>query len=787
MPLLPHTSRPLFSAAADQFTRRLEASVTYAICTQLENLGWIVDETHPGNNVTQQRARTKRQEQALRAASGGNPRFPDFVLYQSGTNRPISVIEAKRPGQPLEEALRQGVECYARPLDAPLVFAYNDTFVVARNVQNGHPLKIDGEDVRQFIDQFTSLRFINEGAEILSAPESIQISREHLIQVFKHQSDLLREAGLTAGHERFGALSDVLFLKLMDEVSQLELHAGGSPTLPNRLQWSYWSSQSPTDRLDYVRNVVWAEMNQRFGDIFGRDFPITDPKIFNDMVESLSDLNFTSADADVKGDAFEYFLKNAYQGVGIKDLGEYFTPRNIVRTMVSMVDPKVGETVYDPFCGTGGFMIEAFRYVSLRTKPNDKLNQVLKSETVYGSEISDTARVARMNMILYGDGHSNVERRDSFNNPVDSRYDIVVTNPPFALKSRHGNLYPLPTTNGDALAIQHCLKALKPDGRAAILVKNDILTKGGIIGKVRDHLLASVNDLTVVSLPRGLFEPYTPTKTSILVFKRDGKRPSVFFFNVRQVGHEFGAKKKSIPSNDLPTMLSAFQGDDSAATKVGSIEIQRDTIRRSDNSLFMFDYAESLPPIAKHRPTMRLGDLIAPSGTRIDPSDAPETPFDLLEVSKIRGVNVSKETFGADLSQPYVQVAGGDVVYNPHRVNIGSIGLVPESLTGGLVSHIYPVFRVVDESQYPPLFLIRTLQSPGFLQVIEDYGARTGAVRSNLSFEQLSRIRVPILSADELSDIMDIERQMREHEQWLAKLREQHGSVVRVGITQSTP
>ena len=191
-------------------------------------------------------------------------------------------------------------------------------------------------------------------------------------------------------------------------------------------------------------------MNEKYNNIFGAEFPITSNAIFSDIVNGLSDLNFTAADTDVKGDAFEYFLKNAYQGIKIKDLGEYFTPRNIVRTMVSMVDPKLGDKIYDPFCGTGGFLIEAYRYMSLRINPTPEMSEKLRKETVYGSEIGLTARVARMNMVLYGDGHSNIQHLDSFKNPVDEKYTIILTNPPYSQETRYGNLYPVSTKNGDA-------------------------------------------------------------------------------------------------------------------------------------------------------------------------------------------------------------------------------------------------------------------------------------------------------------------------------------------------
>ena len=574
------------------YARRLEASVVSEVYTQLDNLGWIVDESNSANNVTQQRPKTEVEKTRLR--NSGAAHFPDFVLYEQDSSQAIGVIEAKRSGETLNKALEQAAG-YARPLGAPLIFAYNGSFVEARHVAQERSLKIDGEDVRQFVDQYTSLRFVHEGPEILSGPKDVQISRSELLRIFKRQANYLREAGLQAGLERFGAFSDVLFLKLMDEVCQLREHSGDPAPLQPHLRWSDFQNRGRGDRLEYVRNVVWPKMREQFGAIFSDTFPIDSAEIFDDIVNDLSRFNFTGTDADVKGDAFEYFLKNAYQGIKIKDLGEYFTPRNIVRTMVSIADPKFGETVYDPFCGTGGFLIEAFRYVALRIKVTKENESKLKSETVFGSEIATTARVARMNMILFGDGHSNVQRQDSFANPVDEQFDVILTNPPYSQNTRHGNLYPIPSNNGDAIAVQHCFRALKPNGRAAILVKDDFLTKGGDVGHVRKVVLSMSRNVSLVSLPRRLFEPYTPTKTSILYFEKAGRRDKVFFFIVNNVGHTFGARKTSLPENDLPHVLESIHAKVSDDFSCDGMIVEQKRVR-NENSLWPYDYTEVLPP-----------------------------------------------------------------------------------------------------------------------------------------------------------------------------------------------
>ena len=124
-------------------------------------------------------------------------------------------------------------------------------------------------------------------------------------------------------------------------------------------------------------------------------------------MDKLDPLMLTDVDSDVKGDAFEYFLKASTATKN--DLGEYFTPRHIVKTMVRLVNPKIGEKIYDPFCGTGGFLIESFRYIERNIDSrNPELRRILREDTIYGNEITNTARITKMNMILAGDGHSNI-------------------------------------------------------------------------------------------------------------------------------------------------------------------------------------------------------------------------------------------------------------------------------------------------------------------------------------------------------------------------------------------
>ena len=151
------------------------------------------------------------------------------------------------------------------------------------------------------------------------------------------------------------------------------------------------------------------------------------------MIKELDKLKLSSIDTDIKGDAFEYFLQQAT--ATNNDLGEYFTPRHITKTIVNLVNPKYGEKIYDPFVGQV-VLTEAFDHIKDNTLiANNSSEEIkLKHNTIFGREITSNAKLAKMNMILHGDGHSGICQIDTLQNPIESEYDVVITNMPFSQK-----------------------------------------------------------------------------------------------------------------------------------------------------------------------------------------------------------------------------------------------------------------------------------------------------------------------------------------------------------------
>ena len=220
---------------------RLERDTELLIDNQLINLGWDLSPSSSTRNVYQQRVKTSAQKKQL----GG--KRPDYVLYESGSNYPLAVIEAKRPGQNISNALNQGVD-YARRLNSPLVFATDGIFTKAVHVNYNRPLLLNGEQVDELLKESLIRRFAGE-PEISTLDKKVIKSRGELISIFEKVNNLLREEGLQQGLERFTEFSNILFLKVLSELEEIkEEHGTVALDYDAQLKAAQDTSQSDTKK-----------------------------------------------------------------------------------------------------------------------------------------------------------------------------------------------------------------------------------------------------------------------------------------------------------------------------------------------------------------------------------------------------------------------------------------------------------------------------------------------------------------------------------------------------------
>ena len=263
---------------------------------------------------------------------------------------------------------------------------------------------------------------------------------------------------------------------------------------------------------------------------------------FRQACIKLYDVVSKSEFPSVAGDCFEKIIQDFSEAQG-KRGGEAYTPRELVEMMVELVDPRGGESVYDPTCGSGGFLISANNR-ALRSQEHTPVQ-------IHGREINlSAARIARINCIVHGISDIDIRVSDSLQNLEVSSYDIVLANPPFSLATdsyQRSNACSYldfglpPPRNADFAFLQMIIKSLKPDGRAAVLIPNGVLFRGGVEEGIRTRIVQAGIIEAVISLPSGVIK-YTGMPTAILVLKKPGvtNRP-VLLIDAAEAGNYVGA------------------------------------------------------------------------------------------------------------------------------------------------------------------------------------------------------------------------------------------------------
>ncbi|RZT89516.1 type I restriction enzyme M protein [Azospira oryzae] len=329
-----------------------------------------------------------------------------------------------------------------------------------------------------------------------------------------------------------------------------------------------------------------------FRDIFKNAYlPYRDPETLRAFLKEID--GFTYDHSERLGDAFEYLLSVlGSQG----DAGQFRTPRHIIDFMVEIIDPKKNESVLDPACGTAGFLISAWKHI-LRQNTKTRTGDLLTPEeratlvaNIHGYDISpDMVRLSLVNLYLHGFTDPHIVEYDTLTSEErwNETADIILANPPFM--SPKGGIKPhkrfsVQATRSEVLFVDYIAEHLSPQGRAAIVVPEGIIFQSGTAYKKLREMLVKTSLVAVVSLPAGVFNPYSGVKTSILILdKRLAKNcDSVLFVKVENDGFNLGAQRRAITGSDLPDAVKQLRkffadaaGFDSAqmAHKVARVQI----------------------------------------------------------------------------------------------------------------------------------------------------------------------------------------------------------------------
>lgn len=442
--------------------------------------------------------------------------------------------------------------------------------------------------------------------------QNIQQLREEFSAKLARLDDYLWTAGLPDPMTRIQQVSFFFFLKMLEEqdiamerrekltgIKHDSIFAGKN----EKFRWSRWREKTGQALYKFVRDEVFPFIEElhnghaNISQIFqGAKLIIPDEAVLKRTIEIIDTIDFSSLDTDVKGDLYETLLSKI-KSAG--ELGQFLTPRHIIRVIVEMVNPKIGETILDPACGTGGFLVIANEWIKYKNSDpknieerdgrkigyGDKLNKeqqlFLEQKTFYGYDIgTEMVRLALMNLILHGIEGAHVKHKDTIagaENEEDlQRFDVVLTNPPFAGKvdrERIKPTLPVKSNKTQVLFLGYVINSLKPNGRAGI-----ILPEGSLFGTnkddkdIRRYLLENTRLEAVVSMPAGVFQPYAGVKTSFLVFKRKpspklDEKEQIWFFDMKGDGSSLSAAKKFGPQykNDIPKLLDLWNKDQAVA------------------------------------------------------------------------------------------------------------------------------------------------------------------------------------------------------------------------------
>lgn len=406
---------------------------------------------------------------------------------------------------------------------------------------------------------------------------------QQLGSLIKSARDIMRkDKGLNGDLDRLPMLTWIMFLKFLDDLERIreeEAVISGErfrPAVEPPYRWRDWAAREegitgeeliafvnndeamrPDGRrgpglFAYLRNLQGANGGDR-RDVIATVFKGTINRMINgyllrDVVNKVNGIHFTSSEEiHTLGHLYEAMLKEMRDAAG--DSGEFYTPRAVVRLMVEVIDPRLGETVLDPACGTGGFLVEAFSHLEKQCK-TIKDRKILQSAGIRGCEAKPLPYLlTQMNLLLHGLESPDIDSGNALRFPLKEigdkeRVDVIITNPPFGGAEEKGILSNFPedkqTAETALLFLQLIMRKLKRPGkgserggRAGVVVPNGTLFGDGVCARIKEELLKDFNLHTIVRLPNGVFAPYTSIPTNLLFFDRSGPTKDVWYYEHR--------------------------------------------------------------------------------------------------------------------------------------------------------------------------------------------------------------------------------------------------------------
>ena len=392
---------------------------------------------------------------------------------------------------------------------------------------------------------------------------------------------VLRDQGVSYG-DYLEQITFLLFLKMDEEREEM---LGEGSAVPAGCRWATIASKDGEELTKHYRDVLdtLGKESGLIGTLFrGAQNQLTDPAKLKRVVSLINGETWLGLNVDTKGEIYEGLLER-HAGEVKSGAGQYFTPRPLIQACVELVDPKLGETVHDPACGTGGFLLAAYEHMKDQLGSADRATlRQLREETFSGVDIvADVTRLCAMNLYLHGlgNGESPVATRDALSK-TEGPFNVIITNPPFGKKSSYKVIgedggvktesdtyeredFAYTTSNKQLNFMQHIMSTLAANGRAAVVLPDNVLFEAGSAGEgLRRRLLERFNFHTLLRLPTGIF--YKPgVKANVLFFDRaptqeEAATEALWIYDLRTNKH-FTLKQNPLKRSDLDDFVEAYR------------------------------------------------------------------------------------------------------------------------------------------------------------------------------------------------------------------------------------